>query len=158
MNAQWTTIGFWGMFKQRKILEVLVTLWRNLMSCTAVLSVGIATLDGAAGSLAFAAIVIQVIACIAAILAVVLARLSYKEAVTDSSVIVRIGDGWVMWVGLILVATVAVSIYILLNDFLRAQSIGIWGVSLAIFLIAFVVAWYFTNRTPSSACVDEKPQ
>lgn len=141
--------GFKGLLSERKVVDILVSLWRNLVSCVSVMGAGISLVASESGPLMWVAFFVQVVAACAVVLALQLARLSYyKDVESEITVEVsRVMYGIFVAFVWFFIGALSISVYLIVERMVGGQ--GGYPIALIVgtFLFLLIVNWLAIKKS-----------
>ncbi|MBH1581650.1 hypothetical protein I5U54_15410 [Stenotrophomonas maltophilia] len=147
--------GFWRLLNERAILDIVVTLWRNLISCVSVMGAGIAIVGSDSGVVLAAAVFIELVAFVAALLSVQLARISYYAI--ESTVRIEVSKlGYALFITSlwVFVGCLSVAVYLIVERVVGGHG----GYSFAIFPIALIFLIIATWISAKEKASSDRPE
>lgn len=140
--------GFKGLLSEKKVVDILVSLWRNLVSCVSVMGAGISLVASESGLLMWVAFFVQAIAACAVVLSLQLARLSYYNDVASEITVEVSKFTYATFVAFVwlLIGTLSISVYLIVERMVGGQ--GGYPIALIVgtFLFLLIANWFAVKK------------
>ncbi|WP_152908685.1 hypothetical protein [Stenotrophomonas maltophilia] len=140
--------GFKGLLSEKKVVDILVSLWRNLVSCVSVMGAGISLVASESGLLMWVAFFVQAIAACAVVLSLQLARLSYYNDVASEITVEVSKFTYATFVAFVwlLIGTLSISVYLIVERMVGGQ--GGYPIALIVgtFLFLLIANWLAVKK------------
>ncbi|HHA2954813.1 TPA: hypothetical protein ACOFD1_000441 [Stenotrophomonas maltophilia] len=135
--------GFKGLLSEKKVVDILVSLWRNLVSCVSVMGAGISLVASESGPLRGVAFFVQVIAACAIVLALQLARLSYYKDVESEFTVEVSKVTYAIFVAFVwlFIGALSASVYLIVERMVGGQGGHPIALIVGTFLALLIANW-----------------